>query len=141
MLKIRREWRRTSSSQAEPSPWRHCWTSWASCSNVSSASNPGTVTCATTLGQFLVNRGQPSRPAILWNEKCPQNVPPGTPPVTETMPASYSQVGTNTTSVPQRRSVSDYPCELNRSGATPSSQLIPQHFPVEKRPLSGCNLN
>src|ERR1700732_139013 len=59
MLKIRRECRRTSSSQAEPSPWRHCWTSWASCSNVSSASNPGTVTCATTLGQFLVNRGQP----------------------------------------------------------------------------------
>src|SRR3984893_15337089 len=42
MLKMRREWRRTSSSQAEPSPWRHCWTSWASCSNVSSASNPGT---------------------------------------------------------------------------------------------------
>src|SRR5258707_6290218 len=34
MLKIRREWRRTSSSQAEPSPWRHCWTSWASCSNL-----------------------------------------------------------------------------------------------------------
>src|SRR5712664_3441420 len=54
MLKMRREWRRTSSSQADPSPWRHCWTSWASCSNVSSASNPGTVTCATTLGQFLV---------------------------------------------------------------------------------------
>src|SRR5713226_3982546 len=54
MLKIRREWRRTSSSQAEPSPWRHCWTSWASCSNVSSASKPGTVTCATTSGQFLV---------------------------------------------------------------------------------------
>src|SRR6266849_7973615 len=54
MLKMRREWRRTSSSQAEPSPWRHCWTSWASCSNVSSASKPGTVTCATTSGQFLV---------------------------------------------------------------------------------------
>src|SRR6266404_8114114 len=54
MLKIRREWRRTSSSQAEPSPWRHCWTSWASCSNVSSASNPGAVTCAATPGQFLV---------------------------------------------------------------------------------------
>ena len=30
---MRREWRRTSSSQAEPSPWRQCWTSWASCSN------------------------------------------------------------------------------------------------------------
>src|SRR6266568_2089692 len=33
MLKMRRVWRRTSSSQADPSPWRHCWTSWASCSN------------------------------------------------------------------------------------------------------------
>src|SRR5712671_6970187 len=54
MLKMRREWRRTSSSQAEPSPWRHCWTSWASCSNVSSASNPATVTCAAAPGQFLV---------------------------------------------------------------------------------------
>src|ERR1700681_1003021 len=43
MLKMRREWRRTSSSQADPSPWRHCWTSWASCSNVSSASIPATV--------------------------------------------------------------------------------------------------
>src|SRR5579863_5939512 len=42
MLKMRREWRRTSSSQAEPSPWRYCWTSWASCSNSSSASDPGT---------------------------------------------------------------------------------------------------
>src|SRR5579872_5648880 len=42
MLKMRREWRRTSSSQAEPSPWRHCCTSWASCSNSSSASDPGT---------------------------------------------------------------------------------------------------
>src|SRR6266851_3668140 len=51
---MRREWRRTSSSQAEPSPWRQCWTSWASCSNVSSASKPGAVTCATTSGQFLV---------------------------------------------------------------------------------------
>src|SRR6267143_3973584 len=54
MLKMRLVWRRTSSSQADPSPWRHCWTSWASCSNVSSASNPGTVTCAATPGQFLV---------------------------------------------------------------------------------------
>src|SRR5579883_98266 len=35
MLKMRRVWRRTSSSQADPSPWRHCWTSWASCSNAS----------------------------------------------------------------------------------------------------------
>jgi len=35
---MRLVWRRTSSSQADPSPWRHCWTSWASCSNVSSAS-------------------------------------------------------------------------------------------------------
>src|SRR5690242_4169499 len=43
MLKMRRVWRRTSSSQADPSPWRHCWTSWASCSNVSSASEPTTV--------------------------------------------------------------------------------------------------
>jgi hypothetical protein len=43
MLKMRRVWRRTSSSQADPSPWRHCWTSWASCSNVSSASKPATV--------------------------------------------------------------------------------------------------
>src|SRR6267154_741189 len=33
MLKMRLVWRRTSSSQADPSPWRHCWTSWASCSN------------------------------------------------------------------------------------------------------------
>src|SRR6266481_723516 len=71
MLKIRREWRRTSSSQAEPSPWRHCWTSWASCSNVSSASNPGTVTCATTLGQFLVNRGQPISACHTMERKVP----------------------------------------------------------------------
>src|SRR5439155_1262737 len=71
MLKIRREWRRTSSSQAEPSPWRHCWTSWASCSNVSSASNPGTVTCVTTLGQFLVNRGQPISACHTMERKVP----------------------------------------------------------------------
>jgi len=31
---MRRVCRRTSSSQAEPSPWRHCWTSWASCSKL-----------------------------------------------------------------------------------------------------------
>src|SRR6266849_9930506 len=68
---MRREWRRTSSSQAEPSPWRHCWTSWASCSNVSSASNPGTVTCATTLGQFLVNRGQPISACHTMERKVP----------------------------------------------------------------------
>src|SRR5271157_2133944 len=34
---MRRVCRRTSSSQAEPSPWRHCWTSWASCSKLSFA--------------------------------------------------------------------------------------------------------
>src|SRR5258708_38571643 len=71
MLKMRREWRRTSSSQAEPSPWRHCWTSWESCSNVSSASNLGAVTCSTTLGQFLVNRGQPISPCHSMERKVP----------------------------------------------------------------------
>src|SRR6202158_6100845 len=71
MLKMRREWRRTSSSQADPSPRRHCWTSWASCSNVSSASNPGTVTCAATLGQFLVNRGQPISACHTMERKVP----------------------------------------------------------------------
>jgi hypothetical protein len=68
---MRREWRRTSSSQAEPSPWRHCWTSWASCSNVSSASNPGAVTCAATPGQFLVNRGQPISACHSMERKVP----------------------------------------------------------------------
>jgi hypothetical protein len=76
MLKMRREWRRTSSSQADPSPWRHCWTSWASCSNVSSASNPGTVTCATTLGQFLVNRGQPISACHTMERKVPPESSP-----------------------------------------------------------------
>src|SRR6267154_1647772 len=71
MLKMRRVWRRTSSSQAEASPWRHCWTSWASCSNVSSASNPGTVTCATTSGQFLVNRGRPGSACHTMERKVP----------------------------------------------------------------------
>src|ERR1700730_10057396 len=71
MLKMRREWRRTSSSQAEPSPWRHCWTSWASCSNVSSASNPGTVTCATTSGQFFVNRRRPCSACHTMERKVP----------------------------------------------------------------------
>src|SRR6267378_3893753 len=68
---MRREWRRTSSSQAEASPWRHCWTSWASCSNVSSASNPGTVTCATTSGQFVVNRRQPCSACHTMERKVP----------------------------------------------------------------------
>jgi len=64
MLKMRRVWRRTSSSQADPSPWRHCWTSWASCSNVSSASEPTTVQ-GVSASRFLSQKtaGSPSRPA------------------------------------------------------------------------------
>src|SRR5271167_1981007 len=86
MLKIRRVWRRTSSSQAEPSPWRHCWTSWASCSNVSSASKPATVT---SLPQKLhgANFG-----LQLWNANCSRKVPccsgPGDRP---RVGASYSE--------------------------------------------------
>src|SRR5882724_373336 len=59
MLKMRRVWQRTSSSQADPSPWRHCWTSWASCSNVSSASKPATVQ-----GVSASRRSLKSRPAV-----------------------------------------------------------------------------
>src|ERR1700758_4989463 len=64
MLKMRRVWRRTSSSQADPSPWRHCWTSWASCSNVSSASEPTTVQ-GVSASRLLSQKtaGSPSRPA------------------------------------------------------------------------------
>src|SRR4029077_20472363 len=56
MLKMRRVWRRTSCSQADPSPWRHCWTSWASCSNVSSASKPATVQGVSASRLFFKNR-------------------------------------------------------------------------------------
>src|SRR5690242_21107134 len=64
MLKMRRVWRRTSSSQADPSPWRHCWTSWATCSNVSSASEPTTVQ-GVSASRLLSKKtaGSPSRPA------------------------------------------------------------------------------
>src|SRR5215469_15440396 len=64
MLKMRRVWRRTSSSQADPSPWRHCWTSWASCSNVSRASKPTTVQ-GVSASRLLSQKtaGSPSRPA------------------------------------------------------------------------------
>src|SRR6202158_2087169 len=71
MLKMRRESRRTRSSLADPSPRTQCWTSGASCSNVSSASNHGTVTCAATLGQFLVNRGQPISACHTMERKVP----------------------------------------------------------------------
>src|SRR5271170_8286657 len=91
MLKMRRVWRRTSSSQAEPSPWRHCWTSWASCSNVSSASKPATVT---SLPQKLhgANFG-----LQLWNANCSRKVPcssgPGDRP---RVGASYSGLARDT---------------------------------------------
>src|SRR5271165_2794893 len=91
MLKIRRVWRRTSSSQAVPAPWRHCWTSWASCSNVSSASKPATVT---SLPQKLhgANFG-----LQLWNANCCQKVPcssgPGDRPRVR---ASYSGLALDT---------------------------------------------
>src|SRR5215467_5480122 len=64
MLKMRRVWRRTSSSQADPSPWRHCWTSWASCSNESSASKPITVQ-GVSASRLLSQKtaGSPTRPA------------------------------------------------------------------------------
>src|SRR3984893_70701 len=78
MLKMRREWRRPSTSHAEPSPGRHCWTSWASCSNVSSASNPGTVTCATTLGrQFLVKPWAAISACHTMERKVPPKCSPG----------------------------------------------------------------
>src|SRR5215468_219792 len=67
MLKTRREWRRTSSSQAEPSPWRHCWTRWASCSK---RSQPRTLDARSGF--------TPCRapwPAKQWNVKCSRNVP------------------------------------------------------------------
>src|SRR6266852_7289860 len=96
---MRREWRRTSSSQAEPSPCRQCWTSWASCSNVSSASKPGTETCATTSGQFLAKPqaallglpyyGTKSAPEMFPNptpgcQRCPHLTQP--PKETQQMP-------------------------------------------------------
>src|SRR5438874_13406971 len=63
MLKMRRVWRRTSSSQADPSPCRHFWTSWASCSNVSSASKPITVQ-GVSASRLLSQKtaGSPTRP-------------------------------------------------------------------------------
>src|SRR5215831_10714028 len=64
---MRREWRRTSSSQAEPSPWRHCWTSWASCSKLPQPHLPDTCLGSTRRWVF--------RPANEWNEKCTGNVP------------------------------------------------------------------
>src|SRR5580698_2993057 len=67
MLNMRREWRRTSSSQAEPSPWRHCWTSWASCSKLPQPHLPDTCLGSTRRWVF--------RPATLWNAKCTGNVP------------------------------------------------------------------
>ena len=76
MLKIRRVWRRTSSSQADPSPWRHCWTSWASCSNVSSASishyGARRVYEPAPLSEA---RWQSISACQLWNVKCSQKVP------------------------------------------------------------------
>src|ERR1700757_1842622 len=64
---MRRVWRRTSSSQAEPSPWRHCWTSWASCSKLPQPHLPDTCFGSTRRWFF--------RPATLWNAKCTGNVP------------------------------------------------------------------
>src|SRR6267143_4409893 len=78
MLKMRRVWRRTSSSQADPSPWRHCWTSWASCSNVSSASKPATVQGVSASRPLSQKAAWQSIPACqLWNVKCSRNVPLG----------------------------------------------------------------
>src|SRR5882757_5680465 len=67
MLNMRRVWRRTSSSQAEPSPWRHCWTSWASCSKLPQPHLPDTCLGSTRRWVF--------RPANVWNAKCTGNVP------------------------------------------------------------------
>src|SRR5882757_2631922 len=66
MLNMRRVWRRTSSSQAEPSPWRHCWTSWASCSKLPQPHLPDTCFGGTR---------RCFRPANVWNAKCTGNVP------------------------------------------------------------------
>src|SRR6266850_6995546 len=75
MLKMRRVWRRTSSSQADPSPWRHCWTSWASCSNVSSASKPATVKACLRAGALSKADQQSISACQLWNVNCSRNVP------------------------------------------------------------------
>ena len=95
---MRREWRRTSSSQAEPSPWRHCWTSWASCSNetqpriLKSFSKAPELPRSTTFPRRLPSLALAplewpfelptdwapewlSRPATLWNVNCHQFVP------------------------------------------------------------------
>src|SRR5438445_4783003 len=76
MLNTRLVCRRTSSSQADPSPWRHCWTSWASCSNVSSAS----FACygarrASESATLSVASQQSISACQLWNANCPRNVP------------------------------------------------------------------
>src|SRR5271169_2712809 len=78
MLKMRLLWRRTSSSQADPSPWRHCWTSWASCSNVSSASQP--LRCKASCESASLSKAvwQSISACQLWNVKCSRNVPRGT---------------------------------------------------------------
>src|SRR6202023_393093 len=87
----------------------HCWTSWASCSNVSSASNPGAVTCATTLCQFLVNRGQPISACHTMERKVPPKCslrhPPRWP---EAIAASYSPRQRKTSERVPWYSVSDY---------------------------------
>src|SRR5262249_23303698 len=94
MLNMRREWRRTSSSQAEPSPWRHCWTRWASCSNenqpliLKSFSKAPELPRPTTRlrrlpGLALAPLEWPfewplerlTRPAKLWNANCHLFVP------------------------------------------------------------------
>src|SRR5213082_3078277 len=59
MLKMRLLWRRTSSSQAEPSPWRHCWTSWTSCSNASLASNPKGLSACQSMERKLQPKCSP----------------------------------------------------------------------------------
>src|SRR6266850_6672411 len=81
MLKMRRVWRRTSSSQADPSPWRHCWTSWASCSNVSSASKPATVqgvsaSRSSLKGRPAVHLGLPTMERKLLSKCSPWNQGP-----------------------------------------------------------------
>src|SRR5258707_6096430 len=68
MLNMRRVGRRTSPSQAEPSPWRHCWTSWASCCKLPQPHLPDTCLGSTRRWVF--------RPANVWNAKCTGNVPP-----------------------------------------------------------------
>src|ERR1700719_984204 len=67
MLNMRRVWRRTSSFQAKPSPWRHCWTSWASSSKLPQPHLPDTCLGSTCRWVF--------RPANVWNAKCTGNVP------------------------------------------------------------------